>query len=214
MANEVLADSISHQPEFQGWYRTIKDTVADLDLGRLLVYIIDTVDSSAIPALAEQFNVLGYKGMKLAQNEQEQREIIKRSIELHRYKGTEWAIKEALKSIGFDDVQLIKTGFDHWAKFGLEITNSTRAISDNAFTDITQMVKEYKRAVCVLDSISLTISVEDVIDISEDEAIANPAIVLEDLIEMSGTLRYDGEGMYDGDYDHSGDSDVVIIEEA
>lgn len=207
-----MADSISYLPEYKGWYEALKAEVASLDLGSLLVYFIDTVDASAIPHLADQFDVLGWKGMKLAQTEADQRELIKRAIELHRYKGTEWAIKEALKSIGFDNVVLIKTGFDHWAKFGLEITNSTRQISAQAFDEIRAMVAEYKRAVCVLETIQLSLSVDDVIDISEDEAIANPALISDDNLEMSGAIKYDGEAIHDGSYDYSGDSDTVTIE--
>jgi phage tail P2-like protein len=51
---------------------------------------------------------LGYKGWKLANTEDDKRSLIKKAIELHRYKGTVWAVKEAMKSIGFTDAVLIE----------------------------------------------------------------------------------------------------------
>jgi len=211
MGKAVMADSIAYLPEFNGWYNVIKETLGEIDLGNLLVYIVESVDASALPYLAEQFDVLGYKGFKLAQTEADQREILKRAIELHRYKGTEWAIKEALKSIGFADIQLIKTGYDHWAKFGIEITNSNFQLTASSFNDLIQMVVEYKRAVCVLMDVTMKLVYEDTLDIGDDDASALPAIEAEDDLVLSGTLKYDGAGLYDGTYDHSGDSDIVSV---
>jgi len=102
----VVASSIENIPHFVAFDLLAKQRFSTMELENLLVYIIDTVDSSAIPYLAEQFDVLGYNGFRLAKNEDEQREIIKRAIELKRYKGTVWAVKEALKSIGYPDAVL------------------------------------------------------------------------------------------------------------
>ena len=215
MGKVVMADSISYVPEFAAWYQVIKETVAEVDLGSLLVYIIDTVDKSAISYLAEQFDVLGYKGFRLAYTEADQREILKRAIELHRYKGTEWAIKEALKSIGFTEVKMkkgIAGGYDHWAKFGLNITNSGTQLTESTFHDLIEMVIEYKRAVCVLMDITIDLVYDDTLIISDDDAHVYEAILVDDNLYLSGTLKYDGTAEYDGSYDHSGDSDVVTID--
>ncbi len=211
MAKAIMADSISYLPEFKAWDTYIKNAFAEIDLSKLLVYMIDTVDASAIPALAEQFDVLGYKGLKLAENEAEQRDIIKRAIELHRYKGTEWAIKEALLSIGFAEIELIKTGYDHWAKFGLKITNEDVMLTDESFNDIIQMVTEYKRAVCVLMEVLMTKLVNDTITITDIEASVRPAIQAIDVIKLSQPLQYDGTAIHDGTYIYSGDTDVAEI---
>lgn len=214
MGKVVMADSIAYVPEFAAWYSVIKDTLAEIDLGKLLVYIIDNVDSSALPYLAEQLDVLGYKGFRLAQNEIDQREILKRAIELHRYKGTEWAIKQALISIGFPDIQIkkgIADGYDHWAKFGVKITNTNASITTASYNDLIQMISEYKRAVCVLMDVSIDILVEDTLTLDDDFVSIIPAIIIEDSLSLSGTLLYDGSGEYNGEYDHSGDSDVVTI---
>jgi len=213
MADIVMADSISYLPEFAAWYRVIKDTLSEIDLSKLLIYIVDTCDASLLPYMAEQFDVLGYRGFKLAQTEADQREIIKRAIELHRYKGTEWAVKEALKSIGFADIELVKTGFDHWAKFGLRITNQSVQLTDNALFDITQMVNEYKRAVCVLEEIRITLQVEDALFVDDVSAAVNREISADDRLILSGAIKYDGSIQFDGSHNFSGDGDVANITE-
>lgn len=214
MAN-ILADSIRHLPDMTAWDTLFKKRFDAIQLDKLLVYVIDTVDASALPYLAEQFDVLGYKGFRLAESEAEQREIIKRAIELKRCKATVWAIKEALKSIGFEDVIIkegIAGGYDHWAKFGIELENQDVQLSDRSFTDIIEMVNEYKRAVSQLAEVLITLFAEDTIDLSEDEAGFEEEIGAEDVIKLTGSLQYDGTAAFNGDYDFSGDFDTADFE--
>lgn len=210
MDRVVLADTLAYLPEFSGWYRVITDTLAEIDISRLLIYIVDDVDSVLLPFLAEQFDVLGDKGYRLANNERDRRELIKRAIELHRFKGTEWAVKEALKSIGFTDIEFIK-GYDHWAKFGLRITNTNVQLTDESFQEIIRMVNLYKRAACVLMEVRYNLSYDDLLDIGHDDGSVVPSVIADDLLSLSGTLLYDGAELYNGDWDHSGDSDVVNV---
>jgi P2-related tail formation protein len=206
-----MADSVAYLPEMDAWYNTITQELAQIDLNKLLVYLVDLVDPSALPYLGAQFDVLGYKGFRLATTDADMRSIIKRAIELHRYKGTEWAIKEALKSIGFADVALIKTGYDHWAKFGILITNESVQLTDSSLNDITQMVLEYKRAVCVLMEIRLTIQVTDALFVDDADVMVNREIDANDVLIISGALFYDGSAEFNGDHSFSGDGDVVTI---
>jgi phage tail P2-like protein len=77
----------------------------DIDLSPLLVYLIDTVDVSVLPYLAEQFSLIG-DGWELATNEAAQRSMLKSAIEIHRYKGTPWAIKQVFISLGLGEVDI------------------------------------------------------------------------------------------------------------
>ena len=210
----VLADSISSLPEYQGWYNAIMEVLNDVDLGKLLVYLVDNVDPVALPYLADQFDVLGYKGMRMATNQLAQRDVIKRAIELHRYKGTEWAISEALATIGFTNVIIkkgIAGGYNHWAKFGIDVTNSGVAVTGSALADILAMVNEYKRAVCVLEDVTMGITVTDTLNVDDPIATCSQAIVANDTLTLSTLLHYDGEAEFNGDYEYSGDSDVATI---
>ncbi|MDI1471939.1 putative phage tail fiber protein [Thermodesulfovibrio sp. N1] len=80
-------------------FNELIDRLGSIDLTPLLIYIIDHVDSSALPHLAWQFHI---EGWELAETDKEKRTLIKRAIELHRYKGTPWAVKEAIKACGYE----------------------------------------------------------------------------------------------------------------
>jgi P2-related tail formation protein len=207
---KVMADSISYLPEMEAWYNVIMDELATIDLSKLLVYMVDTVEVVALPFLGSQFDVLGYKGFRLATSDDDKRSIVKRAIELHRYKGTEWAIKEALKSIGFADVVLLR-GYDHWAKFGILLTTENIQMTDSSFADITAMIEEYKRAVCVLAEIRINILVSDVLSINDDQAMVNAEIMNNDKIILSGATKYDGEIEFDASSNFSGEGDVFTM---
>jgi P2-related tail formation protein len=210
MANIPMADSIAYLPEPQAWFTAFMAELGQIDLSKLLVYLIDSVDSSALTYLGDQFDCLGYKGFKLAQDEDGEREIIKRAIELHRYKGTEWAVLEALASIGFTDVQYVKTGFDHWAKFAILLSVENLTITAQSFADITAMINEYKRAVCVLEAITINILTTDSLK-SDDMATCNPQILALDRLVLSEALHYDGSAEFDGSHNFSGEGDVATI---
>lgn len=81
------------------------------DLRKLLIYYIDGVDASALPALAYQFNVLDPE-WNLVTTEQQKRQLIKNSLELHRYRGTPWAIRNVFELLG------IYAELSEWFEFG------------------------------------------------------------------------------------------------
>lgn len=78
------------------------------DMTPLLVYLIDIVTADALPFLAEQFHVLGDEGWALAESDDARRRLVKGAIELHRYKGTPWAIREIVRRLGFGEIELIE----------------------------------------------------------------------------------------------------------
>jgi phage tail P2-like protein len=86
----------------------IASRLNEIDLSPLLVYLIDNVHASALPVLAEQFALMGEDGWSLAESDDARRALIKRAIELHRYKGTPWAVREVIRRLGFGEVDLIE----------------------------------------------------------------------------------------------------------
>ena len=123
------------------------DRLGTLDLTRLLVYLIDTVEPSALPHLSEQFSITGYDGWALAQGTTDRRELIKRAIELHQRKGTPWAVRTALETAGFSArlnewFQQTPTGDPHTCRVEVEIDD--RGLSENTFAQIDGLVNEYK----------------------------------------------------------------------
>lgn len=208
----ILPDSIAIYPHMLAFDLAMKRRLEALPLEVLLVYMVDRVPASALPLLAKQFDVLGYKGLKLAGTEQDQRNLIKRAIELHRYKGTVYGMEEALKSIGFTDVIIHEHANGHWAKFSIEITNTQVAVSDASFAELIAMVNEYKNARSELVNVNMVIEVEDIITVSTDSVLLANELRVQDPVVINGALFYNGDGDYDGTYDHSGDSDVVTFE--
>ncbi|AMX39032.1 TPA: phage tail protein I [Escherichia coli] len=79
----------------------------NIDLSVLMVFLVDIVDSSALPWLGEQFSLSG-DGWELAESDGVRRMLIKAAIELHRYKGTPWSIREVIRRFGFGEVDLIE----------------------------------------------------------------------------------------------------------
>jgi phage tail P2-like protein len=206
----ILADSLAIFPHMMAFDIAAKEYLDDLHLEILLVYLVDQVDARALPLLGKQFNVMGYKGWDLCNTDAERRALIKKAIELHRYKGTIWAVKEALKSIGFTDVVITEHVNGHWARFSLRINN--QVVTANGFADIIAMVEEYKNVRSVLDAVVMELSADDVIEFGDtDEAFIADQLLAEDIIYFSGSVFYDGSEVYDGSNDHSGDADTVTI---
>ena len=207
----VLADSIAHVKHLAAFDLLIKKRYSELELDKLLVYIIDTVDAAAIPYLAEQFDVLGYKGFRLATTEADKREIIKRAIELHRFKGTLWAVRESLRSIGYGDLLIEEHVDGHWAKFRATIDLGEKSLNVLEMQDIVKMIYEYKNARSHLVDITYTISItEDKITLS-DELNDSQATYDIDTITIGGDNRHNGLRLRNGSINYGPDSDVLTI---
>ncbi|MCG2614909.1 phage tail protein [Terrimonas sp. NA20] len=208
----TLADSIAHIPHFAAFDALVKKRFSEIELDKLLVYLIDTVDASAIPYLAEQFDVLGYKGFRLAQTEADQREIIKRSIELHRFKGTLWAVEEALKAVGYGDAIIEEHVEGHWANFRVTVDIGTHPVNAQEIEEVVRMIKEYKNTRSHLVDLSYTINFGDDQITVDDEMQVSEASADEDTITAGGDFRHDGTYLRNGLRNYSQDSDTLTIQ--
>lgn len=210
----VLANSIADLPHFAAFDLIAKKRLEAIELDALLVYLIDTVSEEALSFLAEQFDVLGYKGMRLATTTQQRREVIKRAIELHRFKGTVWAVKEALKTIGYPDAILtehVQSGPGGWATFRIEIDAGNNPISAQAVDELVRMIDEYKNVRSHLVDISYKITFTPDSITLEDESYENPAVTDSDDIFVGGDFKYDGIYTYNGDRNYSTDTDILTV---
>lgn len=97
----VAPDVIALDARF-GPLSALVTRLQDLPVEKLLVYLVDAVDAQLLPELGRQFHVTGIEGWHLANTDEARRALVKRSIALHRKKGTPWALKEALKTSGID----------------------------------------------------------------------------------------------------------------
>jgi phage tail P2-like protein len=86
----------------------LNQALDDLDFNVMLVYLIDLVKPSLLPILADQFSLLDEAAWQLAESQEAKRKLIKAAGELHRYKGTPWAIREVIRLLGFGEVSLLE----------------------------------------------------------------------------------------------------------
>ena len=103
MASLTYADVISRETK----YKSLADLSArmrDLDKSKVMTTLVELLDDEFIPLLAEKWSVTGYDGAFLAESDNSKRSLIKVAIELHRYKGTPWSIREVLRRLGFGEM--------------------------------------------------------------------------------------------------------------
>jgi len=216
--DNLLASGISNVEHLAAFDAMVEQRLAHVDVEAVLIYLIDTVDVDALPSLAAQFDVLGYKGYGLAQTETEKRAIIKKAIELHRYKGTRWSIKEALKAIGYYGAVIeerlvqqyyyngnrnhngsIVYGPGFWADFRVTIDlGNTAGVTAQTAADAVKLILEYKNARSRLRDVSYSASLtEYVTGISEDFTLNIQAGISEAL-----GYYYDNSYIHDGGVTH------------
>ncbi|EMW45209.1 phage tail protein I [Escherichia coli 2780750] len=127
---------------------------AQLDLTALMVYLIDQVDASALPALAEQFHVQGLEGWLFTTDEREKRELIKQAIELHKYKGTIWAVRRGLEILSLPGT--ISEWFEYGGRayfFKVDIALVDKGLDENLFNDLVELIHEYKNTRSKLEAL-------------------------------------------------------------
>lgn len=74
-----------------------------VDLLPVLIYMVDVVDATALPYLAEQFSLHG-DGWEVAATDAEQRALMKSAIRLHQHKGTVWSVRQVFRLLGLGEV--------------------------------------------------------------------------------------------------------------
>lgn len=163
----ILADSISNVPHLAAFDAMVAARMNSLELETLLVYVIDTVSSSALPLLAKQFDVEGFAGYGIATNDAQRREIIKKAIDLKRYMGTVYSIKEAMKTVGYTEANLIE-GIDKgnpavdWARFSIDSElGDTVGIEGVSQSNLAKLIREYKNVRSYLEGISYRLGIFD-----------------------------------------------------
>ena len=77
-------------------------------LPKLMPRLVDLVAPEHLELLAESRSILNEDGYWLAESDDARRRLIKGAYELHRYKGTPWAIREIVRRLGFGEITLIE----------------------------------------------------------------------------------------------------------
>lgn len=222
MAN-LQASGIKKFLHLSAFDKVTEDYPSFVDITPLFVYLIDSVPSSVLPFLAEQFDVLGYKGWRFADTEEKKRELIKRAIELHRFKGTPWSIREALKIIGFENTIIkeripgntynsdwnhngtISYNSPHWATFRVIIDATQYGIlTAQQIADVIALVYEYKNARSLLVDVSFGYYLDDQPEYSDDSLHLVAEYSDQDdlsLVNYNGVFTHNAQVTYNGEND-------------
>lgn len=150
----IVASVLSNNELAQAFSELVAQRWDDWDLTPFMAYLVDTCVTAALPFLADQFDVDGLKGFGVAENDQQQREIIKQSIALHKFIGTPWAIRESCRTVGFPVVLLEEgvaaidggdIGPEDWAKFRVLVeADVARCITADDARKLRVFVEFYK----------------------------------------------------------------------
>ena len=79
-----------------------------LDTPKLMPRLVELVAPEHLILLAESRSILNEDGYWLAESDSARRHLMKGAYELHRKKGTPWAIREIVRRLGFGQVELIE----------------------------------------------------------------------------------------------------------
>jgi len=183
--------------------------LSGLPVEQLLVYLVDRVDARLLPELGRQFHISGLEGWQLADTDEARRGLIKRSIALHRKKGTPWGIKEALKAVGFNDFEIHEhlpqnhydgsishAGGEHynaygWAQFRVTAdAGDDQPISAASTARLVETINEWKPVRCHLVDVQYRASVTETA--SSSEATTVVAELAQDDLHLWGHRLYDG----------------------
>ena len=107
MAKLTYAEIIERDQRF----KILADLGLRLDLvdtPKLMPRLVDLVAPEYLELLAESRSILNEDGYWLAESDSARRKLIKGAYELHRYKGTQWAVREIVRRLGFGEVQIIE----------------------------------------------------------------------------------------------------------
>lgn len=204
----------------------------DLDLTKLLIYRVDELQEDALYLLAWQFHILGVEGWDLADTPAERRALIKRAIDLHRHTGTPWAIREAIKALGYADAEIIEGlpvalydgeqnhsaaetygGGIRWAMFRVLLDlGEDKGVSATRIAQLVALINVWKNVRSHLVDIGFRADTSDAIDVRDE--VTTAALYEADDIYPWGR-RYDGSTnhahgvrhLFDGALDHDGAAD-------
>lgn len=145
MADAQLPPALAGDERFALLCELLQETYAGLGINEMLVYLVDQVKPAVLSHLAEQFSLQDEISWSLATSDTSRRRLLKRAIELHRYKGTPWSIKQALSRIGIERVALVEQPDGaHWAEFDADIGVVDRPLTEAIYPQITQLIDAYK----------------------------------------------------------------------
>lgn len=122
-----------------------EERFSNIELDVILVAIIDNLPSDSLPHLAEQYHVTGNEGWLQCRNDDEKRDLIKRSIEVHRFKGTKYALLKIFEMFGLEGKirEWFETGDEPYT-FKVDLNFNSRGLDFGLIEKLEDLINEYK----------------------------------------------------------------------
>lgn len=208
-----IANSLDQSPHLIAIYDAVKEELDQIPIENISVYLVDSAIAEVLPDLADQFDVEGIKGLAFATSDDDKRELIKKAIELHRHKGTPWAIKESLKGVGYGGAQIIEgetiyldglvnldgevlLGSGVWATFKVVLDlGDLKGISASSTALAIKLINEYKNARSKLIGLSFEATLTDTIEVDESFTMTQEAKFLDHYVggvDLDGAVNLNG----------------------
>ncbi len=118
------------------------------------LYDPDLCHEEALTPLGHQFGVLDGGAWSLASTLEAKRGLVKQALQLQKRRGTPWAMKQALASIGWPGLAIQERTTD-WAHFKVYQPIGGRSLSLADLALLIPVINAWKPARCILDAIEL-----------------------------------------------------------
>ena len=153
MAN-LLNPILLRDPKYRAVEKLLKELFEELleKTNSVVLYpLIDQIgNEEVLDLLAHQFHI---EGWELTRTIEDKRRLIKSAIELHRYKGTPYAIKKVLEALGLEGQ--VKEWFEYGGepyKFKVYVSSIP---SEELWEKLIHLINEYKNERSWLNAIGI-----------------------------------------------------------
>ncbi|THA21173.1 phage tail protein [Histophilus somni] len=161
MAKLQYADIIANDPKYQA-LADLSLRIDELDRSQIMTTLVDLLGDDFIPLLAEKWSVTGEDGLLIADSQSSKRALIQAAIELHRHKGTPWAIRDVIRKLGLGEIE-IDEGLKarqyentvvqsisqqyRWAYYGIRLS---QPVTNEQAVNIRKILRQFAPARCQL----------------------------------------------------------------
>ena len=145
---KALVEAI--EPEFE----KVKSEIVNA----LIYPRIDELNEEVLDLLAWQFHIEGYE---LATDITEKRNLVKKAIELHRYKGTKYAIEKACEALNITPV--VKEWFEYGGEpyyFKVDINLKYQGLQSDTYDKLLNLIEEYKNLRSKLEALNIYLTLD------------------------------------------------------
>jgi len=154
LLNPVLFKNSKYRA-VEGLLNKLFKELLDKTVAEVLYPRIDEIENEELlDLLGRQFHI---EGWELAKTVEEKRRLVKSAIELHRYKGTPYAIKKVLEALGL--VGEVKEWFKYGGKpyrFKIDLSSVNQEITPELRDKLMELINEYKNERSWLEEIALS----------------------------------------------------------